>query len=339
MALMSRRTALVSLGRGSIGLGVSVLFSCDALPPNPSAQHAIKRLDKPVDLVAQVARLKQLAPAKYSQQYQPPTKQELAQFQALAEALVLENMNRALALANRLNYQLVQFTERASQQPLLGVWEKPQKNQSKRGWGSYWINLAAQTPDLVECPHILFDRLTPEIGAQIFRLSKARGFLMAGAHRNANGLGTADVCDPIASMFQAVHKGWSKDGANTWQIHGFSDPVTKGFPKPTQIVLSNGTGNVSQPMIALDQMLEKHGFSTYVYNELSPGTAINQTLNGEVAGTRFSSLAATQNVQGIYSRQIGAPFYHIEIEPHVRAQARHRERLAQAITHFISTSH
>lgn len=334
MSSLSRRKALLYLGNSSIGLLSSYLLGCQSTPSS-----MIKTKSKAIDLIAKIQSLKQIAPAKHSHDYQPPTTGEWQRFQDLADAFYSENIEKAQELAKTLNYRLIKFREQSSNQTLLGLLEQQDEQGTIRGWGSYFINPVADSNALVESPHILFDRLTPEIAGQVFLLSKARGFLMAGAHRNANGLGSADVCNPIQSIFQAVHQCWTKDGATTWQIHGFANPIAKGFPKNTQIVLSTGKGQVSEPIFTLEQILEERGFSSYVYNELSAESAINQKLNEQVSGITFSPLAGTQNVQGIYSRQIGVPFLHIEIESHVRSQQKSREKVASAIADAIVASY
>ncbi|PSO50393.1 MAG: hypothetical protein BRC33_03390 [Cyanobacteria bacterium SW_9_44_58] len=214
--------------------------------------------------------------------------------------------------------------------------ENQNKDHSLRGWGSYFINPAAATQNLVEAPHILFDRFTPEIAAQVFLLSNCWGFLMAGAHRNANGVGSADVCDPINSIFQVVHQCWSRERQTTWQIHGFANPIEKGFPENTEIVLSDGRGEISQPIITLEKILEQRGFSSYVYNTLLTDSALNQKLNGNVAGTTFRPLAATQNVQSDYNHAINGHFVHIEIESALRTSQSNRDKLASAIAESIT---
>jgi hypothetical protein len=298
----------------------------------------IETKPEPLDLIAEIKRLKQIAPAKHSHQYRPPNTKELETFRALADALHANNLNRAAKLANQLNYCLIRFREQSTQQSLLGLLEKRTEPETMRGWGSYFLNPSANTNALTEAPHILFDRFTPEIAAQVFLFSHARGLLMGGAHRNANGAGSADVCDPIGSIFQAVHESWSGDGAKTWQIHGFSNPATKGFPETTQIVLSTGEGNISNEILVLEETLEKQGFSAYVYNELSADSAMNRKLNGDAAGTVFSPLSGTQNVQGRYNRQIGIPFLHLEIESRIRTSNQRREKVASTIANAMAAS-
>ncbi len=323
MASLSRRKALFYLGIGSIG------FALGCQSNSVTKQEAM-------DLMAQVKSLKQIAPSKHSNQYQPPTANELKQFRELADAINADQLNQAGKLAQALDYRLIKFRESSTQQTLLALLENQNEHQTVRGWGSYFINPSAATKRLVEAPHILFDRFTPEIAAQVFLSSHCWGFLMAGAHRNANGVGSADVCDPINSIFQVVHQCWSRNSQTTWQLHGFANPTAKGFPENTQFVLSSGRGDISQPIITLEKNLEKRGFSSYVYNTLSTNSALNQKLNGNVAGTTFRPLAATENVQGDYNHAINVHFVHIEIASDLRIRQSDRKKVSSAIADSIA---
>jgi len=333
MLLLSRRKALLYLGSGSVGLMGSCLFGCQS---SVTRSSRIETKGKPIDLMETVKHLKQIAPSKNSYQYQPPKTSELQAFSHLANAFYSGDFKKAAKLAKTFNYRVIKFREQSTQQTLFGLLENESDKKRVRGWGSYFINPSASAKALVESPHILFDRFTPEIAAQVFLLSKARGFLMAGAHRNANGSGSADVCDPIDSVFQVVHESWSQDGAGTWQLHGFANPLAKGFPKHTQTVLSTGTKNASKAVITLEEILEEQGYSSYVYNELSPESVINQKLNEQVPGTTFSPLAGTQNVQGNYNHQIGVPFLHIELDSDIRSRKNSRGKIASAIASAIN---
>jgi len=321
----------VNLGGGSLGWASSVLLSshppsrCSPLTQKLNFGHTSR------NFVEQVATLKQRALPKGSGQYRPPSSLELTQFNKLADALFAGNCERALALANQLDYRLLRLKGGDGRQTLIGAIEQPNRDGAMRGWGSYFTNTSPQTDTLVEAPHVLFDRFTPELAARAFAGSGAHGFLMAGAHRHANGSGTADVCDPIASIFQEVHQAWSVGDATAWQIHGFDDPETKGLPANTQIVLSNGAGEITTPILALERLLEERGYTSYAYNTLPAEAFLNQKLNGEVAGKTFSPLAATENVQGQYSRRVGASFVHVEIAPCLRMNEQERERVANAI--------
>jgi hypothetical protein len=58
-------------------------------------------------------------------------------------------------------------------------------------------------------PHVLFDQNTEPIGAKVFQRAGSRGFILAGAQRNADGQGTADVAHLSNTIFYAVHQAWN----------------------------------------------------------------------------------------------------------------------------------
>ncbi|MDR9404507.1 MAG: hypothetical protein RI580_13820, partial [Halothece sp. Uz-M2-17] len=294
MRSISRRQLLLYFPSGYLAFVSPFLLSCQS-----GHSKIMEQEGKAVNFLEEIRRLKEVAPQKASNQYQPPTTEELKQFQRLARAFFALDFKRVQQLAQPLGYELVKWRERATETTVLGLMETPNQQGLTRGWGSYFINPVVRNNHFIEAPHILFDRFAPEIASQVFLLSGARGFFMAGAHRNANGVGTADVCDPIASIFQVVHEAAMTQQSTTWQIHGFSDPVEKGFPKITQVVLSPGKSEPTPVIINLRSLLTSNGYTTYVYNELPPDHPLNQRLNGGVPSETFAPLAATENVQGI----------------------------------------
>jgi hypothetical protein len=275
------------------------------------------------DFLSEIKRLKHLAIPKDSHLYQPPTSNELQKFRLLANVLMNQDTQAALEQADELNYELVEFTDISSKQVLYGLREKQGRNHQLRGWGSYFINPSYRSNALLEVPHIIYDQFSEEIGAKVFLRSAARGLAIAGAHRHANGFNTADVCDPIASIFQEVHQAWVSTQAKTWQIHGFQLSNQPSFPEDTQAVLSNGRGDLSTEILDLNQRMQGSKFQAYVYNRLS------------VSGRVFSPLGATQNVQGIYCARVEAEFVHIELEKEIRYGASDRNRIAQVIADSV----
>lgn len=332
MRSISRRKLLLYFIGSYLAFVSSILLSRQS-----GHSKMMEQESKAVNFLEEIRRLKQVAPKKKSNQYQPPTTEQLRQFQRLAQAFLALDFKRVQQLAQPLGYQLVKWRDLASETTVLGLIETPNQEGLTRGWGSYFLNPSVKNSHFIEAPHILFDRFTPEIASQVFLLSGARGFFMAGAHRNANGVGTADVCDPIASIFQVVHEAAITQQSTTWQIHGFSDPVGKGFPQRTQVVLSSGTGEIYSNLRRFRSLLLKCGYATYVYNELPPDAPLNQRLNGTVSGTTFSPLAATENVQGIYSRSIQGSFVHIELESQIRFSIASRDKIVQVIAIAIQS--
>jgi hypothetical protein len=274
------------------------------------------------DFVTKAISLESLAFGTGSNLYVAPTQNQRNDFAALAATLLAGDLNSADAQAMALNYNLVEFTDNVSQNVYYGLTEQLVDNKPTRGWGSFFVNFDAVTAVLVQAPHPKFDSNTPEIAARAFQLASARGYLLAGAHRNANGQGTADVAHLPTSIFQEVHIAWNgPQGENTaWSIHGFDidNDDHEAFPLDTDAVISNGDGGISAEILAMNNEFESVGFETYAYNTLDVFDPLNVAVNGAVAGNTFSSLGGTTNVQGVYSRGLGGTFVHVEMEQSVR---------------------
>lgn len=287
------------------------------------------------NFLEEISRIKKLALPKNSHLYQSPTTADLDNFRVLASSLISQDINTAANKANALNYEIVKFIDNSSGKIFYGLRERRVLGYPMRGWGSYFINPTYSSNALVEVPHVLFDKFSEEIGAKAFLGSAARGFLVAGAHRDANGTDTADVCNPINSIFQEVHKAWTSSQAKTWQIHGFSISDKPSFPSNTQSILSDGKGRLSTEVMDLSQRMRFRSFITYVYNELSASDVLNQQVNQGVAGQAFSSLGGTQNVQGIYCHSVGTAFTHIELEKSVRDSSTNQDLVSRSIADSI----
>lgn len=299
------------------------------------SKESVNILNESGNFLQEVKRLKELALPKNSNLYQPPTADELKISSALASALISQDIKGALDKANALNYEVVRFVDTPSKQVFYGLREKRMYNRPIRGWGSYFINTSYRTDALIEVPHTIFDRFTEEIGAKAFLRAAARGLLIAGAHRNANGFGTADVCKLTNSIFHQVHKAWVLSETKTWQIHGFTISRNPKFPDGTESVLSDGQGNISTEVLNLSQKMNKHGFLTYIYNKFSASDPINKPVNESGAGKIFSPLGAVDNIQGIYCRSLGKPFVHIELDLSIRYKAIYRDRIAIIIANSV----
>ena len=165
--------------------------------------------------------------------------------------------------------------------------------------------------------------------------------MQAGAHRNANGVGTADVAHLTNTIFHQVHEVWNGLNAETpaWQIHGFNIANHPTFPVGTDVVFSNGDGSVSPEVELLDDQFEGQGFLAHAYNTLAVASPLNVAVNDAVAGSVFAGLGAMTNVQGIHSRGLGGVFVHIEMEQSIRFDELNRQLAADAIAASIINSY
>ena len=295
------------------------------------------------DLISEAQRLEGFCVTPYgsgSSNYVSPTTPQWAQFKAAA-ALFSGDVMLAESNAVALDYELVHFTQTSDLRTFLALRSRETNGAPVRPWGTYFVNPNSAVTALVAAPHPQFDLRTPLLAAEIFLKSGARGLLLAGAHRNANGSNTADPARLTNTIFHAVHEAWSgTNGANTaWQIHGYSSAGHPEFPSNCLVVLStgvNGSNIMSTNLVELNRQLEWNGLKTYAYNDaLAASDPLNLEVNEGVAGTNFDSLAATENVQGQFSRALGGTFVHAESATIVRTNVALRTRAADAIANAI----
>jgi hypothetical protein len=258
----------------------------------------------------------------------------LHDFRHVAAALMYGDVDAAARAAKKLDYEVVKFTDSQTERDYYVLREDLEAVKTLRGWGSYIVNRDSRVEALVEVPHPMADVHTPEIGGLLFAECQAKGFLLAGAHREK-----ADVPDLVDSIFHQVHAAWVGPFARVtaWQIHGFSS-TNHDFPRGAQVVASTGDGEIVPEVAALDSVLEQRGLVSYVFNELPATADKNRELNGGVPGVTFTSLAGAKNEQGRLSRSLGGSFVHIELEGNVRASAANRRLAASAIAAVIAKS-
>jgi len=287
------------------------------------------------DFVAHVELLRDKTFASDSNQYVIPTAEQRSTLANAAAALLSGDLGNAETIAASISYEVVSYTDDVSGRTFRGLREL--NNVPTRGWGSYFVDLNATQEALVQVPHPRFDTNSWEVGALAFRDSGSRAFMMAGAHRNANGQGTADVAHLADSVFQEIHKTWVGNNGErtTWSIHGF-DLDNHNFPAGTDAVLSNGNGQVSTEVLNLDSLLESAGFESYAYNTLDVNDPTNVQVNGIEDGATFSSLGGTTNVQGVYTRGLGGTFVHVEFEQSIRFDSNNRVLASNALTGAIT---
>lgn len=249
-------------------------------------------------------------------------------FRHVAAALAWGDPRDAASQAAKLDYEVVKYTDRETKDRYLVLRQDLDRAPDCFGWGSYIINLHSRTNALVEVPHPIADAQTPELGGEVFERAAAKGFLLAGAHRDK-----ADVPDLIDSVFHQVHAAWIGPAAQmaAWQIHGFAK-YKHSFPRDARVIASTGDGAVAPELANLDAQFDERGLTSYVYNDRPARSRTNRRLNGDVPGVAFTGLAAAANEQGRHSRSLGGTFVHVELESGVRLDADQREKAVAAIT-------
>ena len=320
--------------KGMAVLSLLAMMALSALAPPADAQALSKESGRFADLVDQLSGRDYVlgSPARDDRPYVDPAP-VLHAFRHLASAMAWGDINAAARKAAELGYEIIEFTDVDTKHEYYVLREDLAVTKTTRGWGSYIVNPKGKVDAIVEVPHPLADIHTPEIGGQIFVECEARGYLLAGSHREK-----ADVPDLVDSIFHQVHTAWIGPLAQVtaWQIHGFAG-AKHPFPQGTQVVASNGDGAIAPEIAALDTMLEERGMSSYVFTQLPADDDDNKLVNGEVPGVTFTSLAAAKNEQGRLSRSLGGAFVHIELERDVRSDKERRQQASSAIA-LVMTS-
>ncbi len=292
-----------------------------------------------------VARLRSQVIPRDSQGYLVPSAQERADFRSLADGLwnagSTTDLNQLVPLAQSLDYDVIRLSDAGS--TYFGLQES-NTGADRKGWGSFLLRQGDASNALVQVPHPLNDINTPSISAQAFVDSNARGLLIAGAHRNANGQGTADVAHLTESVFHEVHQSFVENASDlsVWQIHGFNIDLHPEFPAGIDAVISSGTGSVTEFVLGLDQRIDNlpGDWTSHTYNTLNLNDPLNIATNEDLAGSTFSSLAATTNIQQQHITSLGGQFVHVELEQSFRIDGGDfaRQLISQSIADAISSS-
>jgi hypothetical protein len=251
----------------------------------------------------QVRLLEKYMPRAESENYVIPTREEQADFGKLVSLLSINEPGEAVQLANDHDYRLNYYEDRGDAQAISYLLREQRPIQ--KGWGLYAFRVNSASNIIVEAPHPLYDRRTPSIAVDVYRALDARALLIAGAHRNANQDGLADVAHAPESIFQSVHESLAREiqsdsgTAIIIQIHGFHSSKHTGYP---QTVI--GFGRNIQPM------------ESDLATKFEQALAMQGVKAGLCTGDTWTDLCGTKNVQGASPE--GILFFHIELQETVR---------------------
>ena len=285
-------------------------------------------------LSLEIARLETLVLASGSYKYVTPTTTQLSALRLLANQIENDELTAAGCEADKLAYELVLFTDTRNSRTYRLLREKlaTTDTTNKLGWGSYVYDGQGMN-GLVEAPHPKSDLETPGLAIEVFYGAGAKGYLMAGAHRLANG-GTesnpvgqlANVAAHRNSMFHVFHEEWSEIDTLPIQIHGFAIGNHTNFPSDTKAVISNGDGVVRGPHYDLDEALDRRGLLSFAWNtDSAADSSINCTNTTHPCTTSFKDgdifidVGGNYNEQAEYTRDVqGSAFLHVELARDVR---------------------
>lgn len=261
------------------------------------------------DLQAYVNAFVAKNPGRDSGKYDVPSFAERAAMADAWRAVVAGDLQAAANIAGPLGYSVVRYTDSATGRVARILVERNTAGGTwVHGWGLYAWSAASAAPVLVQVAHPVADVDTEDIGVVAFRRAGARALFVAGAHRDANADGSADVAHRADTVFDTVHDASLGSGIRVLQPHGFADSTL-----PNDAVVSRGDAP-SQLTHSVEAALDAALFDACLYD-----------------GTACSELGATTNVQGASARAGGAEFVHVEVARRVRADVARRDHLAVVV--------
>jgi hypothetical protein len=238
-----------------------------------------------------------------TERYRIPSQSDLAAF----AALVFDLQDRDLAAADKLvlqfHYSLTHFEDLGDGGDTSFLLQEVKPIE--KGWGLYAFRLAPINNIIVEAPHPLADQTTDHVALDIYRTLKARALLVAGAHRQANRDGSADVAHAPESIFESVHEGLLRQYRTTvgqpivLQVHGFAGRKHAGYPA---VVLGIGRRpSATQAALA---------------NRLISGLTSRGVLAAACTDELYEDICGTNNVQAASAGD--GTFIHIELDESIR---------------------
>lgn len=242
-------------------------------------------------------------PRADSERYVIPTDQEQADFAELVSMINTDEMARAVQLATENSYTLNYYVDRGDDYAVSYLVRE--KRPIQKGWGLYAFRVDSASNIIVEAPHPLYDKRTLSVALDIYRALDARALLIAGAHRNANSDGSADMAHVTESIFQSVHVALSQEmqaesgNVIILQIHGFHTSKHDGYP---DAVFGFGEKIQAREFVVaqkLEDAFSEQGISV-----------------GLCTGNVWQDLCGTKNAQASHSN--GAIFIHIELDEDIR---------------------
>ena len=279
------------------------------------------------DFKIEIETLVKNMPAANSEGFVKPDSASLARWRSLINALLdlhFEETDR-IVRAHFPAYRLYRFLDTGWANQVYYLLRESLPPQ--KGWGTFAINPNYAREMAVEIPHAGFDLATEAEGAEIFRRTGARAFLLNGAARCANRAKTtcdgtwdscgggrypeSDMAHAVATCFQATHETMVLRRPQTYvfNLHGHASPACEDF------FLSNGRADDPKPLLF----------------DLKQSLLATNTVRVGIAGDGVSScpLSGGTNVQGRFANNSPKPctqaatantgyFFHIEQSPRVR---------------------
>lgn len=291
-----------------------LIFGCTSKPapatvaPITSPPAGIRTIEG--KLKNQVDTLEEGMPRAFSEEFKVPTDAEKESFFKMVTAIEDGKYDQAMQAAATNQYELLWYVDgnddNANNFMLRETLSPP------RGWGLYLFRAGSNSNIIIEAPHPLADEGSSLVAVDIYRALDARALLIAGAHRDANSDGSADVSHETQTVFQSAHEAVTQkvlsmsDTVIVLQIHGFSSGK---HPKYPQVVI--GYGGTNFGMFAQNK---NQGVAQSIYN----GLAAEGISAGLCGGSEWKDLCGGKNAQS--ASMTDGIFIHLEMDETVREE-------------------
>ncbi|WP_241196854.1 hypothetical protein PXH67_19120 [Streptomyces sp. P8-A8] len=240
--------------------------------------------------------------------YLPPLR---AQRRTAAEAVGLFLDGRRAEAGRRLDdidFGIRTYTDTATGRRFAEISDRAA--EGRRGWGRVYIDLSATSRWSVQVPHPVADSGSEQLGIGVLRARRGGVLVMAGAHRNADKKGRADVAHRRDTVFDAVCDELAARRFPGLQVHGFADSTEPDY----DVIASLGSADKGLPTARRAATALRH-----------EGFAVCR------AWARRCALEGRGNVQGREAEDQGVPFLHMEFSRTVRDDAARVRRASAAM--------
>lgn len=198
-----------------------------------------------------------------------------------------------------------------------------EKLDARAGAGAVALRRGAGRPVLIEAPHTFFDMGTLDIALGLFFELQARALIVNTVHRGsaahgdedapsaASGELASDVAHQPGSLFSVAHARLlaAYHGALSIQVHGFADASVPGV----DAVVSAAGSKVDAKRVARSVGAALPGFRVAAYPD------------------DVRRLGGLQNAQAHISRDLDAPFIHLELAKRLRTELTRRPDLLKQL--------
>ncbi|AUX23630.1 hypothetical protein SOCEGT47_041580 [Sorangium cellulosum] len=275
---------------------LSLLFGAGVLMASLAAGASECTGTSSPTLESLVACVRDRMPRRRSGVFVVPSPPEIAAWRGVVGAMMRGGCDIALPLNLSSIVQLRSVRDADDGRTYCVLLETADRNGDgvvDRGFGAFIVDAAAERELSHQVSHPIADMGTEMQAVTVFKRTRSRTLILAGAHRDAipagsgwqGALRTADVVRNPATMFHATHAElMAYYGVRPWwaiQWHGMAEETCRAV----DVHLSHGMNSAPAPG---DKILELRK------NLL----ARRPTWRISVAGSRQCSLNATANVQG-----------------------------------------